>query len=113
MHLIILLVLIIILSPGCITSGKGNTGVFQNFPAPATEAEWIRNGEPIKFEDELWYPQDDVETLLDSEMSFVTEYNGVQVFIDKKDVRPYLRLYTKFAPNKFRYFKRETDDDSY
>ena len=116
MHKIILfffLVLILNGLTGCSSSGSGNTGMFQNFPVPTIEAEWIRKGEPIQFEEELWYPQDGTETFMDSEMLLATEYNGVQVFVDKQDVRPYHRLYTKFAPNKFRYYERKSDDDSY
>ena len=73
----------------------------------AMEAEWIRNGEPIEFEDELWYPADSIEIFLDSEVSLIGEYQGVQFFIDKVDVRPFERLYTKFGRNKFRFFEKE------
>ena len=74
---------------------------------PSIEAEWIQNGDPIEFEGELWYPTDGVENLLDSEMYLVGEYRGVQFFIEKTDVRPYDRLYTKFAQNRFRYFQKK------
>jgi len=70
------------------------------------EALWIQNGEPIEFEDELWYPADDVESFIDSEMRLAGEYLDMQFFIDKVDVRPYNRLYTKFGKNKFRFFEK-------
>ena len=70
------------------------------------EAEWIRNGEPISFEGEMWYPKDTVETLLDSEVILLGEYRDVQFFVDKIDIRPFARLYTKFHEKRFRVFQR-------
>ena len=91
---------------GCQTS-TGNVGQVQSYVLAQAEADWIRNGEPIKFENELWYPQDGVESLLDLEVSSVGVYQGVQFFVDKTDVRPYNRLYTKFGRNLFRYYEKE------
>ena len=71
------------------------------------EAEWILNGEPIQFEEELWYPIDGVESFLDSEMRLMGEYHNIQFFTDKVDIRPYDRLYTKFDKNKFRFFEKK------
>lgn len=70
------------------------------------EAEWIQKGEPIEFQGQWWYPADDVENLLDTEVYSAGEYKGVQIFIEKTDVFPYERVYTKFAKNKFRYFRK-------
>jgi len=96
---------------GCQSATPGNVGHVHSYPIPSVEAEWIRNGEPIEFEEALWYPADDVEVFLDSEMSQVGEYRGVPFFIDKFDVRPYNRIYTKFGRNQFRYYeKKETDE---
>lgn len=94
---------------GCATQA-GNTGNVVGFSTPAVEAQWIRDGEPIEFEGHLWYPADGIETLLDSEVYLVGEYRDVQVFVDKIDVRPYDRLYTKFGKNKFRYFLRKAQE---
>ncbi len=94
---------------GCYSSG-GNIGQLQIYKVPVMEAEWIRNGEPIEFEKESWYPVDDVEHLLDSEVIPVGEYRGVQIFVEKVDVRPYERLYSKFNVNQFRYFEKKKDD---
>jgi len=91
---------------GCNTKVRGNQGQLPTYPLMPVEAQWIRNGEPIEFEGKLWYPQDGVESLLDSEVYYVGEYREVQYFIDKIDVRPYDRLYTKFSKNQFRYFKK-------
>ena len=74
------------------------------------EIEWIRNGEPIIFEGEKWYPADGVETLLDSEVMLMGSNRKIQFFIYKVDVRPFERLYTKFGKNRFRYWEREEND---
>jgi len=102
-----LLIVCLILS-GCRTT-TGNVGNISNYAFPLNlEAEWIRNGEPLEFEGELWYPQDSVNILIDSEVYLVGEHNEVQFFIEKVDVRPYGRLYTKFGRNKYRIFKKIT-----
>ena len=94
---------------GCMTSTVGNDGQLQSYSFAPIEPQWIRDGEPIEFEGELWYPADDTENFIDSEVTLLTDYRGTQVFVDKEDVRPYNRLYTKFGKNKFRYFeKRKT-----
>lgn len=91
---------------GCQTT-SGNEGKFQNFSPPAQEVQWIRNGEPIEFEGEYWYPQDNVEILTDAEVFLTGNYQGVPFFTEKVDVRPYNRLLTKFSHNKFRVFKKQ------
>lgn len=97
---------------GCHTI-EGNSGQVQSFGAPSLESKWIRDGEPIEFEGFNWYPSDGIELFLDSEVRLIGEYRGVQFFVDKQDVRPYNRLYTKFARNQFRYFeKRENPGPS-
>jgi hypothetical protein len=90
---------------GCRSTG-GNVGKLQSYPFKTTEAAWIRNGEPIDFEGDLWFPVDGVETLLDSEVEIVAEYRNIQVFVEKIDVRPFNRLYTKFGRNKFRFYEK-------
>lgn len=94
---------------GC-QSTTGNVGDVHSYPMTSIEAQWIRDGGPIKFEDELWYPADDTEIFLDPEMNLLGEYQGVQFFNDKTDVRPYGRLYTKFGRNKFRFFEKRTSE---
>lgn len=106
----IIIIFIVFLVAGC-QSSKGNTGSLQSYQFLDVETAWIRNGEPIEFEGDFWYPSDGIEGLLDSEVYIVGNYRGVQIFVDKIDVRPYERLYTKFGKNKFRYFKKETTDD--
>ena len=75
-------------------------------PALNLEALWIRNGEPIVFEKESWYPQDDIESYFDNELYILGKYQGVEFYVEKMDVRPYNRLYTKFGKNKYRLFEK-------
>ena len=95
---------------GC-AQHEGNIGQMSTFAAPATEAKWIKDGQAIEFEDGKWYPQDELDVLLDSEVDKMGEYNGVEFFIEKMDVRPFNRLYTKFGRNKFRVFEKNNSDD--
>jgi len=77
---------------------------------PSSEPEWIRNGDPIIFEGQSWYPQDDVDVFLDSEVYLLGEYQGVQFFASKIDVRPYDKLYTKFNENRYRSYQQKYND---
>jgi len=95
---------------GCASMNTGNDGQVQSYPAPVIEAGWIRDGEPIEFDGAKWYPVNDYEVLEDSEVFQITEYRGVQIFVEKIDTKPYDRLYTKFDKNKFRYFERHDND---
>jgi len=97
---------------GCASVNNGNDGQVQSYPSPVIEAGWIRNGEPIEYDGHKWYPVNDYEVLQDSEIYQVSEYKGVQVFVEKIATKPYERLYTKFDKNKFRYFERRDDDQS-
>jgi hypothetical protein len=92
---------------GCAFRGAGLAP--QVYPVPKEEAEWIVKGWPIDFEGQLWYPRDFVDLLLDSEVTPAGEYKDVQFFVEKIDVRPYDRLYTKFGFNKFRVFTKNHD----
>ena len=81
-----------------------------HYPVPQIEAQWIQDGEPLMFEGEAWYPKDDVDVLLDDEVYLLGEYRGVQFFVEKVDIRPYHRLRTKFAANRFRAYSKEHHD---
>jgi hypothetical protein len=89
---------------GCAHSQE-NIGLMTKYVVPEIEAEWIRNGDPIEFEGQFWYPQDRYDILLDSEVFFLGKYRGVDFFIEKIDVRPYDKLFTKFGRNKFRIYR--------
>ncbi len=89
---------------GCLRSAN-NSGRMTIYLIPEREASWIQEGRPIEYEGKLWYPQDDVEVFLDTEMNLLGEYQGVQFFADKKDVKPHNRIYTKFASHSFRFYE--------
>lgn len=95
---------------GCAGTDPGNDGQLQSYPVPKVEAGWIRNGDSLLFEGNQWFPVDDVESLMDSEVYQIGEYQDVQIFVEKIDAKPYDRLYTKFAKNKYRYFERSEND---
>ncbi len=100
-----------VFAAGCVNGRAGNNdGQLQSYPYPAVEAEWIRNGGSIEYEGQKWFPVNDVEILMDSEVAVIGEYKGLQIFADKIDTKPYDRIYTKFAKNKFRYYERSPDD---
>ncbi len=88
---------------GCV-SHTSNGGQLTMYRTPSMEAAWIRNGDPILFDGTLWYPTDNVENIQDAEVYLMGEYQEVQFFIEKTDVKPYDRLYTKFGENQFRSF---------
>ena len=100
--------LYLIFLAGCYSMNKtsGNIGDVQSYPFPSVEAQWIKNGEPVEYQGELWYPQNGIEALLDSEVYLLGEYKNVQFFAEKIDVFPLERIYTKFGRNKFRYYEK-------
>ena len=98
----------VFLTAGC-GHATGNAGSLQTYATPKEEPLWIRQGEPLVFEGAHWYPRDNVEVLKDSELTPLGQYRGTRFFIEKVDVRPYRRLYTKFGPNLFRVFERQDD----
>lgn len=106
----LLMMVFLVFFIGCVRGNTNNEGLLQSYPAPVVEAAWIRNGDPIVFENHRWYSVDDTESLLDSEVFQVGEYKDVPIFVLKIDARPYDRLYTKFAKGKFRYFERSPND---
>lgn len=99
-----------VFNSGCFSSGGRDTGM-SVYKTISPEPEWIRNGEPIEFEGELWYPRDTIDVLTDSEVMPLGEYRDVAFYLDTADVRPYERLYTKFGENKFRVFETRPVDD--
>ena len=98
------------LCAGCANTRSGNDGQLQSYPVPVIEAKWIRDGDPIVYEGHQWFPVDDIENLMDAEIYQIGEYQGVQIFVDKIDAKPYDRIYTKFAKGQYRYFERSKND---
>ncbi len=100
-----------VFAAGCAHDRTGNNdGQLQSYPYPVVEAGWVRNGEPIEYGGQRWFPVNDVEILMDSEVTVIGEYKGTPIFVDKIDTKPYDRIYTKFAKNKFRYYERSPND---
>lgn len=102
----LLCVMCVLFLIGCAT-GHRSSNYKHKYDAPEIEASWIREGQPIKFDNKLWYPVDDIESLTDNEVLPIGKYNDVDFFVDKIDIKPYSRLYTKFGRNKYRYFKQQ------
>jgi hypothetical protein len=90
---------------GCTLPQRGEGPSIMTF-AQLPEPVWIRNGEPIIFEAEDWFPTDEVENFLDSEIFQAGTYRDVPFFIEKSDVRPFDRLYTYFSKNRYRAFEQ-------
>jgi hypothetical protein len=108
---LILTALLSLSAAGCFNLGSSNNkGQLQSYPSPLVEAGWIRNGDPIVYEGRHWFPVDDLENLLDSEVFQIGEFQDVQIFVEKVDSKPYDRLYTKFAKGKYRYYERLKND---
>lgn len=95
---------------GCLPTSK-SVDVPQIYKTPAQEAQWIRNGEPLIYQDQQWYPADATENLIDTEVIKLGEYQDVPFFVSKEDVEPYGRLYTKFSRNRYRYYKMKKPSD--
>ena len=105
-----LMVLVSGINSGCVSSGGSDDVMIYKIFSP--EPEWIRNGEPIEFEGELWYPRDTIDVLTDSEVVPLEEYRSIPFYLQKIDVRPFDRLYTKFGKNKYRVFEIRSQNDT-
>lgn len=98
--------LLIAAAAGCALGSDSGVTNINRFSFPDVEPEWIRSGEPLIFEDEKWFPQDQIDVLRDGEVLLMGDYKDTQFFVERLDVRPFNRLYTKFGANKFRVFRR-------
>jgi len=90
---------------GCTLPERGN-GPSALGSVQLTEPVWVRNGEPLIFEAEEWFPTDEVENLLDPEVYQAGTYRDVPFFVEKTDVRPFDRVYTYFSRNRYRAFEQ-------
>lgn len=71
------------------------------------EPAWVRNAEPVEFEGQSWFPTDNVENLLEYEVYQAGVYRDRPFFIDRQDVRPFERIYIRFAPDKYRACEKQ------
>jgi hypothetical protein len=99
------LVVIIGVVSGCVTTSRNEDPVILT-AAQLSEPAWIRNGDAIPFEGEEWFPTDEVESILDTEVYQAGSYRDVPFYLEKTDVRPFDRVYTRFGKNRYRAFEQ-------
>jgi hypothetical protein len=77
------------------------------------EADWIRNGQPITYDNKKWYPTEYIENHLDVEMEYAGEFQKVPFYVERRQIKPFNRIYTKFDYHKYRLFteRREGSND--
>ncbi len=90
---------------GCVTPQRTG-GLTIMTAAQLDEPAWIRNGDAIPFEGEEWFPTDEVENILDTEVYSAGTYRDVLFYLEKTDVRPFDRVYTRFGKNRYRAFEQ-------
>ena len=100
-----------LLFPRCASMGNNSGNEVGGFSYSAVEPSWIRDGELLEFDNQIWYPQDSVDLFTDDEVMPIGKYKEATIFVDKVDIKPYDRLYTKFGKNKFRLFKLKPQND--
>ncbi|MFH1202472.1 MAG: hypothetical protein V1674_06255 [Candidatus Omnitrophota bacterium] len=92
---------------GCVSYAPGKfRGDF-----PVKEDSWIREGEPLIFENKPWHPTEDIEILLDSEMDLMGVYKNVPFYVEKRQIKPFDRIYSKFGNHRYRMFKQKETND--
>jgi len=90
---------------GCQTASQRGEDALN--AAAYAEPVWIRNAEPVEFEGASWFPTDEVENLLDDEVYQAGVYRDIPFFIDRMDVRPFERIYVRFAYHKYRACEKQ------
>ncbi len=103
-RMLMVLLLGIFTAAGCFLPSRA-LDQHANMPAISLEPEWIRNGEPLEIEKTIWYPTDEVERLMEDEMVQIGVFRNVAVFIERVDVKPYARVYTRFDRSRYRSFE--------
>ncbi len=68
------------------------------------EAGWVKEGKPIIFESRSWYPTEYIENHVDSEMDYVDQFQNVPFYVERRQIKPFDRIYTKFDYHKYRLF---------
>lgn len=85
---------------GCIAGSAGR----RNIDYAIKEAGWIKEGKPIIHDDKSWYATEYIENHLDNEMEYVGEFQSVPFYVERRQIKPYNRIYTKFDYHKYRVF---------
>jgi hypothetical protein len=105
---IFLVSLFFIILSGCTSTSGGNYG--RDYAL--READWIKEGKPIIFDSRTWNPTEYIENHLDSEMDYVGEFQKVPFYVERRQIKPYNRIYTKFDYHKYRLFLEKKNYDS-
>lgn len=105
----ILFVLLVFMAVGC----AGGQAVGRRADYAIKEADWVREGKPVIYENKNWYPSEYIENHLDNEMERIGEFQEVPFYVERRQIKPFNRLYTKFDYHKYRLFiarKPNADD---
>lgn len=92
--------LLILSFAGCAASQSGSF----SREYKSKEAGWIKEGKPIIFEARSWYPTEYIENHIDSEMDYVDQFQNVPFYVERRQIKPFDRIYTKFDYHKYRLF---------
>ncbi len=101
----ILVVFLAVVLAGCIAGSGGR----RNVDYAIKEAGWIKDGKPIIHDNRSWYPTEYIENHLDGEMEYVGEFQSVPFYVERRQIKPYNRVYTKFDYHKYRVFLAKKD----
>lgn len=103
---LLVMLLALILFAGCAGGAMGR--YIRSYPI--READWIRDGKPIIYEGLNWHPTENIENHLDKEMEYVGEFQRVPFYVERRQIKPYNRIYTKFGYHKYRVFLEKKND---
>lgn len=95
-----ILALLVLGAAGCATN---QSGAF-NKDFSTREAGWVKEGKPIIFGSSSWYPTEYIENHLDAEMEYVDQFQNVPFYVERRQIKPFDRIYTKFDYHKYRLF---------
>ncbi len=98
------MILVILVSAGCMRPPQ-SVNTLAEASLPLTEPVWVHNGEPIEMEGGVWFPTREVERFMDSEMFLIGKIRDTNVYVERTDVKPYARLYTRFDQGRYRAFE--------
>ncbi|MEW6008659.1 MAG: hypothetical protein AB1629_03400 [Candidatus Omnitrophota bacterium] len=107
----ILVLFLAIVLAGC----AGSYAARRNIDYAIKEAEWIKDGKPLIYDNKSWYATEFIENHLDNEMEYVGEFQNAPFYVERRQIKPYNRIYTKFDYHKYRLFleRKPTDYDKY
>lgn len=98
---------LVFIAAGCAANSQFSPGK----DYAAKEAAWIKDGKPILYDNKSWYPTEFIENHLDKEMEYIDSFQKVPFYVERRQIRPYDRLYTKFDYHKYRMFLEKKSYD--